>query len=253
MKFGSSVLNVEIRLKQDSRVLEWRLNLDWDESAVKKESVPQLNFAVPVSYAKTGNAWYDIPYGMLKRPEISHDVPALSLIGIEGKSDRLVGLISDSKYGYRYDNGLASVTLVRSAYDPDPYPERGIHDIRLGVVATTGDGLKQASDLFNHPVCYASSGACHTGSLPPASSALTVTGDVRVSCVKISEDGNGTVVRLYDESGTAQQVTVVSRHAVSSAYLTDTNETVLSELTVTGNRVTVPVEPYAVVTVKMIG
>ena len=42
-------------------------------------------------------------------------------------------LITDAKYGFRCVDNSMSVTLIRSSYDPDPYPEFGIHKFNFAL------------------------------------------------------------------------------------------------------------------------
>ncbi|MBE6608896.1 MAG: alpha-mannosidase [Ruminococcaceae bacterium] len=249
--FGSSVLNAEVSLKEDSPRLELSLNIDWNESPVRGVKIPQLGFAVPVSYETTGECLYDIPYGIIKRTELAHDVPSLSFLAINGKTEHAVGIISDCKYGYRFYEKIGSVTLIRSSYDPDPYPERGIHNIRLGVVCADISNMKKEADIFNHPLPYAS-GTSHAGKLPLKSSILAVDGNINVSCIKNSEDGLGNVIRIYDTTGQKQEITVSLCKNISKAYITDSNENILSEISAKDNTLSVTVDPFATLTIKII-
>lgn len=247
MKFSVSSLKVKVSLKKNSRVLEYDIIADWSEVAVKKEQIPQLNFAVPVSY-KAENAVYDIAYGEIERKPIAHDVPALSFVNIPDSEGNGVGIVTDTKYGYRFWENCGSVTLIRSAYEPDPYSDRGIHNIRIGITVGKSEDMKRKADCFNHPLPFTPA-TCHTGILPLEKSVLKVEGDVRVSCVKISENGKGTAVRLYDVTGKAQNVKLSVVNGANKAYITDSNENVISEANVKDGVAEVAVEPYSVLTV----
>ena len=251
LKFGASVIKVSIILKKNSRVLEYALNIDWNEAAVPGEKIPQISFAVPVSYCTTGKGRYDIPYGEVERVALAHDVPALSYLAMDGEEKNCVGIVSDSKYGYRYNDKCGSVTLIRSAYDPDPYPDRGIHTIRLGVMVAPMQDMRRQAQQFNHPMPFVA-GTCKTGSLPLESGFLKVQGNVDVSCVKNAEAEDGVVVRVFDRSGTAQTVRLCFLKAVQKAYITDSNEKVVAETQVCDGTAEFAVDAYATVTVKVI-
>lgn len=250
VKTGGSVIKTSVTLTADSKTLEYSVTVDWNEPAVQGEKIPQLSFAVPVSYKTDGKSLSDIPYGQIIRNAVSHDVPALSFIGICGESVKNVGIISDCKYGFRVTESCGSVTITRSAYDPDPYPERGIHTLRIGVAVCRPDELKREAEVFCRPMPFVS-GKSVKGDLPLSGSALSVDGKVRVSCLKNSESGEGVTVRLYDVTGEDQKAALSFPRPVKTAYYADSNETLTSSAEIDGGRAVISVPGYSVVTVTV--
>lgn len=248
IKFSVSTIRVKVSLKKNSRVLEYEILADWSEVPEREVSIPMLNFNLPVGY-KAENAVYDIPYGEIERKPLAHDVPALSFLSMPDGEGNSVAIVTDTKYGYRFWNDNGSVTLIRSAYDPDPYPDRGIHNIRIGIVVGKEEDVKHQADVFNHPLPFTPA-THHEGVLPLESKAISVDGDVRVSCVKNSENGKGTAIRLYDVSGKAQKVKIELAQPANKAYITDSNETnILAKANIVDGAACVTVEPLSVVTV----
>ncbi len=248
LKFGTSNLTCSITLKKDSPTLEFETRIDWSEAAVRGQKVPQISFSVPVDDG--GDSFIsDIPYGEIKRAPLTHDIPALSYI-CTGKGADGTALMTDSKYGYRYSDGELSVTLIRSAYDPDPYPERGIHDIRIGVSVCKPDQAKDISTAFCRPLAFLSA-TKHKGALPLKGSLMSVDGDVRVSCVKAAEDGEGITVRLYDTAGEDKTAALSFCKPVKTAELCGSDEKTTEKLTKSKNKVKIKVPAYATVTVKI--
>lgn len=88
VKYGGSVIRASVMLKSGSRTLDYSVTVDWNEPAVHGERIPQLSFAVPVSYKTTGKSISDIPVRADRQNAVSHDVPALSFIGICGESEK---------------------------------------------------------------------------------------------------------------------------------------------------------------------
>jgi len=248
LKFLSSSLKVKIGLKKDSRVLEYDVVADWAEIHEENVKMPQLNFVVPISY-NAKNPVYDIPFGEIERKPLAHDVPALSFMCMPNSNGNSIGIVTDSKYGYRFYDNCGCVDLIRSAYYPDPYPDRGIHNIRMGIMVGEASDMKHQADIFNHPLPFTPATA-QEGALAPSGTAIKVEGDVRVSCVKNSENSKGTAVRLYDVSGKTQQVVIKLAKEARKAYITDSNEdNILTNATVSDGAVKVTVAPYSVVTV----
>jgi alpha-mannosidase len=172
-------------------------------------------------------------------------------------------VVTDSKYGFRTVDNSISVNLIRSSYDPDPYPEYGIHHISIGV-AIPGDLQNQTlakirSELVHHiaPI----SGAKHAGELPLDASLFKISsGDVILSAVKTAEDskdGKTMIIRLYDANGKGSAATLDFAKCIAKASIVDLNETNKKALLKVGavsnlpRSVSVDVPPYEVITLAV--
>jgi alpha-mannosidase len=253
LPFGQrSRLSVAVTLNDGSSMLDFDIGVDFHE-VCGGENIPQLNFIAPVGYA-VANYRYDVPFGTIDRPEIQHDVPANSYaaaISADGEDKPSVMVVTDTKYGFRGANNAIAVTLIRASRDPDPYPEYGKHNIRIGVGVVDGVAnatLDEAAAHYVHPlaVCSARAGK---GTLPMNGQLLKVAGNVRISSVKTAEDVDGLIVRLSDISGKGGSFKLHFAKAVASAQETDLNENALGELTVAGNDVCADVEAFGIKTV----
>ena len=249
LRFLSSLITATVTLREGSASLEFALQVDWNELPVREQYIPQLSFRVPTSGGKDSTMLCDIPYGVLERQQVTHDVPCLSYIAVPD-GDRAVALMADTKYGFRCAGSCAAVTLIRSAYDPDPYPDRGIHNIRLAVTVAKREALPRLSALMQHPV-YAVSTIAHEGTLPLSGSALTVEGGA-VSCIKPAENGRGIAVRVCDLAGKDTVAVLRPARRPSAAYMTDSNECHPCALPVSPDgAVKAPLPAFAVVTVVL--
>lgn len=252
LKFGKrSSLSVTVTLDEESPVLDFNIKVDFHEIC-DGESIPQLNFTVPVSYAVTSYR-YDVPFGTVDRTEIKHDVPACSFAAAlpeTGEASPTLTVITNSKYGFRGADNSVSVSCIRSSRDPDPYPEYGKHNIRIGIGAVESASpstLCETALHYLHPlaVCSARPGK---GTLPPSARLFKLEGDALVSAVKTAEDSDGTVIRLYDASGKGGEIKLGFFKAPLSVSETDINEKIISDLNVSGSDVSVRIEPYAIKT-----
>lgn len=251
LEYQRSVLFVDISLKENSEMLEFDVKVDFQEDAIHGKSVPQLAFAVPVSYASDGTSLSEIPYGTLLRETMPCDIPSIGALGICGEGQHIVALLADTKYGFRCHDGVGQVTLLRNSYSPDPYSDNGTHRIRLGVAACDRHEIGELSSRLCHPLPFVS-GRCHEGTLPTTGRSGEIRGKIRLSAVKPSEDGEGTVIRLYSVSDTEEEITLTRARPIRRAYLTDTNENVLAALPVDNGTVRLSVPPRAVQTVKLL-
>lgn len=249
-KHDENTVTAVVTLRSGSDMLDFDVTIDFEKTGVRDVMIPQISFVVPVSYKTKGKALCEIPYGTLERDALAFDVPSHGSIGVLGESKHIVALLADTKYGFRHYGNEAQVTLVRGAYDPDPYSDRGIHHIRLGVTACEPDGIDRRASALMHPLPYVS-GECHTGTLPLCGAPFEIRSDARVSAVKGAEDGDGIVLRLYDPSGNANEATLAFQKPIRTATLTDSNENPLTPLATSGNAVSLAIPTRAVVSVKI--
>lgn len=255
MEFGNSTLKVEVGLRAGSASLEYTVECDWHEIGRRGKFVPQLGFALPIAY--TCNRYkYDIPFGVIERPPLNLDVPANSwALAVAEDADRKnIILITDSKHGFRGTDQEMSLTLLRSSYDPDPYPEIGIHKMKFAVGLVghmpNRDLINCAFD-YNHPVEVISVASPKPGNLPAACSFGRIEkGSVVVSAVKMEEESRNVVIRLYEAEGKDTDVVISLARPVQAAFLTDVNERPEpGPISVTGNQVSLKMKAASVQTV----
>ncbi|MBE6739242.1 MAG: alpha-mannosidase [Ruminococcaceae bacterium] len=252
VSFGQrSKLNVSVILNDSSSVLDFDINVNFQESP-DYEKVPQLNFIVPVGYA-VSNYRYDVPFGTIDREEIKQDVPANSFaVAIRNEKEKpAVMLVSDSKYGYRGADNAVAVSLIRATNYPDTFPEHGKHNIRLGVgVLENSDNttLYRMATEFIHPIASCSARAGE-GSLPLNGQLMKVEGKVQITAVKTAEDIDGLIVRLSDVNGLNGRFKLTFLKDVKSASETDLNENIIDEVSFNDNEVTTDIKPWEIKTI----
>ncbi len=218
-----SRMTYKIGLVKGSRRVTVSAECHWLETAdTNLKRVPQLRFMAMAERTNCNEYTYDIPGGMIKRGLSAQELPGLRYIA----DDRMI-LLTDSKYGYRGDVGRFGVTLIRSSYDPDPYPELGVHRFKIEVGLTDSrdqmDRVRTAQ-RFMSPITPVS-GERHEGSLPVESSFVRVKrGTVELYAVKLSEDKKALVLRGMELVGDGRQVEIELGVKVKRAYLTDTLE-----------------------------
>ncbi|MFC5402141.1 glycoside hydrolase family 38 C-terminal domain-containing protein [Cohnella soli] len=256
IEFGDSKLKVVVSLDRCSSRLDFEVECDWHEIGKADKSVPQLNFHWPFDYACEAYK-YDVPFGTVVRKPLDMDVPgnswALGLRQDTGKPS--IMLVTNNKYGFRGTDDSLSISLIRSSFDPDPYPEIGNHHrikFALCVADSIGDReLIETAYRFNHPF-NALSGSPHEGTRSLDASYLRLTeGTVAVSAVKMPEENEGKrwIVRVYETAGQRTTATLRLFKPVSAAYYVDTNECKLSTdcfLQANGDSVTFEATPYSV-------
>jgi len=223
--FAASTAKVIISLDQGGTAVRYTLEIDWNEAGRGEGPIPMLAFAVP-SAEPVSEYLYDVPAGVQKRPALHQDVPGLQY-GAALLGDRALAIVSDSKYGYRGADDRILVTLMHGANSPDPYPDRGMHKIRLSVAVTENCSkvLEETATDLNRLPAYVT-GSAHAGTLPTTKSLLCLSEDTGavLSGVKGAEDGNGLIVRLYNTFASDTIASVSFGSAIRSASAVDISE-----------------------------
>ncbi|WP_158289375.1 alpha-mannosidase [Paenibacillus flagellatus] len=263
MTFGRSSLQVTVSLDRSSPALRFDTTCDWQEIGSQATSIPQLNFHWPLAYACDAYR-YDVPYGTLERRPADMDVPANSwALGVrrDGGGPAIM-MTTNNKYGYRGTDRSLSVTLIRSSFDPDPYPELGNHhktSIAVCVVDAAASNRELAETAYraNRPFTVLS-GKAHPGTNGRSGSFLRIEdGAVVLSAVKMPEDDpcGRWIVRVYETEGRRSGVKLHLPQRVSDAYLVDANERRIDDAdapVIEGRRVSFEVPAYSVVSIGLV-
>jgi alpha-mannosidase len=259
--FGSSSLKVHIYLDKDSPRLGFDVECDFRELGVPGKGVPQLGFYMPVGYECRGYR-YDIPSGTIERDGMDMDVPANNWAAAMPKDEgrKALTLISGTKHGFRCVDDSISLSLIRGSYDPDPYPEVGLHQFTFHVSlpnVTSNRELIEEAYACNHPIRVLS-GRPGKGELLPAGSFMAIQeGGIAVQAIKMPEDTadtNSLILRGFETDGRRTRVEMTFSRSIARAYCVDINERpVETELAIkiADNHVFFGVEPYKVFTFKV--
>jgi len=249
-KVLSSTVKMTVSLDAGADSLSYHFEIDWREAGELKGQLPVLSYRLPLKKGAQ-EILNDVPAGYAYRAARQIDVPALSYgaAKVEGKT---AALITDCKYGFRFANDVLSVTLINTAVYPDPYPERGIHQINLFVRVGEANphALKEAARLMICPMVAVPTGA-HKGSLDPVGCLMNFeAAHTWLSAVQIAKD-NALTVRVFENGGEDDNVTLTLSAPASRAVMTDLDENELCEAEVCGNKVKFAVPAHTIRQVKI--
>lgn len=254
--FDASKLRAVISLDRDSPVLRWDVTCEWLEVGRKGVGIPQLAFHLPLAH-EAKSFRYDVPFGAVDRAPAAQDLPASSFAAAVGKKGgrRSTMLVAGQKHGFRCVDDAISLTLIRSSFDPDPFPELGEHRFDFGICLVDGaaaSALCRASAEYRHSFSVLST-APHAGILPKTQGFVELEpGPVALAAVKMPEDGGPRLVlRLYEVDGKEATAALRFFRPPAAAWLADLNEQRLAAapaVRVEGRTVSAPVAPHAVVT-----
>jgi alpha-mannosidase len=231
-------------------------NFDWHEQHIL------LKAAFPLA-ATSKFATYEIPYGAIQRPttrdnsfeKAGFEVPALRWAD-EGDGTHGLSLLNNSKYGYDAVGNLLRLSLLRAPTWPDPDADQGSQIFDYAVYPHRGT-WQSAETVergweFNYKL-NPMQVEPHDGALPASHSFFGVDGThVTLTALKKAEDGSALIARFYEWRGDADQVTLTVPPGAKSATLVNLMEKPEgSPLTLSGDKLTVPVTPYEIQTVRI--
>lgn len=257
----ASSFKATISLDRGSTRLDFNIECDWHERFTKGKGIPQLNFCVPLAY-KCLNYRYDIPFSTIDRDELDMDVPANSwIMGLPQENSSALMLATNNRYGYRGYNNSLSVTLIRSSYEPDPYPEDGVNKIKMALFAVHDvNGCEPVEKVYDfcHPMPHVSSVYCG-GALPPTCSFVSLKGEgIILSAIKAPEDcpdGSRLIFRFSEIKGRETIAVIKLARKVCEAYRVDLNEQLIPDgnnIKVDNNCIEFVVTPHSICSICVV-
>ncbi len=266
--------------------IDYDLELHWLETGSDSTDSPMLRALFPLNLPES-RFYSQVPFDVVERPvdgkingkdappyqrhsdvygisaEINdgQEIPAQKWVDVtNGKVG--IALLNKTKYGHSYTNGNLRLTLMRSAGDPDIYPNLGKFNISYSLYPHEGDwknGVWSEGDNFNIPVYAAEPPSMALGkkhaSAPEEASFFSVdASNVILSGIKPSEDGKELIIRLAEMEGKATTINVKVPVEIESARLLNIIEMHLenaADPVVNGQNVQVNVRPHEIVTLGL--
>jgi len=208
--YENSSLTIDWILYAGSGKLEARVALDWHEH------MKMLKFSFPVDIEEP-TATYEIAYGAMKRATKGEEDPGQRWVDVSGAEPYGLAIINDAKYGYSVNGSDLRVSVARGAVYANHGPQKiypnvdyqwqdqGLQTFRMVLVPHSGSwqdaGVVRTAEELVSPALVVYQGI-HPGTLPQSNSFLSVDApDVAVSAIKLAEDGDALIVRLYETAG----------------------------------------------------
>ncbi|MCL4408601.1 MAG: glycosyl hydrolase-related protein [Thermotogae bacterium] len=232
-KYKNSEITMDIILYDGIPKVDFRMSIKWVEAGDKDRGIPLLKVAFPINADKT-EVTYEIPFGSIKRNENvsvaslsksqfnmssltvkGEDVPAQKWADITGMADKgKIGfcLVNDNKYGFDHEDDTLRMSLIRSSYNPDPFPEIGNHEIKFAIYPH--DERSKISDFmklgyeFNNDLGSIYDDP-HGGQLEDKFEGISISQDnIIISSIKKAEDDDSMILRMYEVNGIKTTVSV---------------------------------------------
>jgi alpha-mannosidase len=254
-KFDSSTISQDIIIYNDSRRIDFKTHVEWNEFGSPEKDAPMLKACFVPDIDNT-HVTCEIPYGTMDRLCRDVEIPALKWIDI---SDENYGfsLLNDCKYGHKVKGNAMEITLIRSSWHLDRKSDVGSHDFTYSILPHKGswkesetikEGYCLNNDLIVVPV------AANTGAdLPEAASFVQLDNkNVVISAFKPAESGKALVLRIYEGAGDASSVKVRLGFDVARIEEVDLNENkVYSIVVFDGREFEIHMDKFEIKTLKL--
>ncbi len=227
--------------------------IEWNERHILLKTAFPVDILAPT-------ATYDIQWGNVERPthrNTSWDWARFETCAHKwvdlSEADYGVSLLNDCKYGHDIHDNVIRLSLLTSAAEPDPQADLGQHRFSYSLLPHAGtwrDGTIPAAYALNEPIIVAQ-GSGQSG-ISQRQLCWTDSDHVVIETVKRAENGEGIIVRLYENQRKRGTVTLETGIDLASAILTNLIEDDEQEIPVDGRRVSFAIKPYEIVTLRLL-
>jgi alpha-mannosidase len=245
-----SSMTQEIRLRRDSRRIDFATTVDWQESH------KMLKVAFPVNI-HANEAIHEIQFGHIRRPNhYSRPFDANRFEVCNHKWSALVeenrgcAVLNDCKYGLNVLGNSINLTLLKSALAPDMTADKGIQSFTYSFYAWNGSfaesGVVREAYELNAPVTTAPGGGGEQSLIRVDAP------NIIVETLKPAEDGStDVVVRLYEAKHMATRATLTTALPVRAASQTNMLEEFETVLPCTAGKIALEFRPFEIKTVRL--
>jgi len=248
-KISNSKVCQYIRFYADSRRIDFETTVDWKES----QHLLKVHFPVNIH---TDEATFDIQFGNLTRKthtNTSWDVARFESCGQKwvdlSEGHYGVSLLNDCKYGHSVKDSDIGLTLIKSGIEPNPVTDQEMHTFTYSLYPHKGGwrdgGTIEQSYYLNQPAvaCNGANNAEKTFSL-----CSTDAKNVVIETIKSAENGDGTVVRLYESDNSLTNATLTWNRPFSIVEECNLLEEKIDDVCFDGSEINFTIKPYEIKT-----
>jgi alpha-mannosidase len=264
-RLGQSTIRQRICLWRASRRVDFVTDVDWQE----RQTLLRTLFPLEVNATR---ASCEIQFGAVERPTHRNtswdwarfEVCAQRWVDLS-EGDYGVALLNDSKYGHSLRDNTLGLSLLKGAIFPDKDADRGRHRFTYSLLPHQGDWraaqvVRRAYELNVPLLVVPTKDERRTTKeesddssfvLRPSSFLSTSNDHIVVETVKVADDGNGLIIRLYEAHNQRGPASLRFGRPVASAVETDLLEREIGPATVEGNAVRFEVRPFEIKTLRV--
>ena len=252
-RWRGSTIAQTYRLLAGSRRLDVESYVDWHERRILLRTL----FPLAVRSHETTS---ETMFGALRRPT-HHNTP-WDATRFEVSAHRFcdlsepgygVALLNDGKYGHSANGNLLGISLLRSPLYPDPFADEGEHRFTYSLFPHPGDwtlaGVAREAFTLNAPLFPV---LAEGEALPQGFSLVETEGlELALGSLKMAEEGEGVILRLYEPHGARGECTLRFARRVERVERVDLLEEAEGPVEVYQDTVRLTVQPFEVVTLRV--
>lgn len=255
--FEDSVVTQKVHLYRHCGRIDFETHGDWREHNV----LLRVNFPVDINAVR---AAYEIQFGNVERETTSNhswDTAKFEACGHKwadlSENGAGISLLNDCKYGYGIKDGNLSLTLIKAGTYPNSEADIGSHDFTYSIYPHSGrwqeaKTVEMAYNL-NVPLLAVLQGENLGQDVELPKSFLSCSRDnCFVEVIKQAEDGNGLIVRMYENKNSQCKAELTVGIPVKQVYSCNLMEENEEELAVDGGRFQCVFKPYEIKTFRLI-
>ena len=254
-KFADSTIEQTLWLYEHMDQLDIDTKLDWHTEHITLKSF----FPVDVNAEK---ATCDIQFGNCERAVHTNtswdtarfEVCAQKFVDLSD-SGYGMAVINDCKYGHSFQEQEIGITMLRCPVYPDPDCDKGLHEFTYTLYPHADDvrhsEVYRKAYLINNPL-VAVTPTNAKKNLPEQFSIATVDADnVIVETVKNAEDGQGTIIRLFECQNRAAKVNLKIGYDCEKVSICNLMEVPEQTVDVVNNTISLYLKPFEIVSVRI--
>jgi alpha-mannosidase len=252
-RWRGSTIAQTYRLLSGSRRVDIESYVDWHERRVL------LRTLFPLA-VRSHETTCETMFGAVRRPT-HHNTP-WDATRFEVSAHRFcdlsepgygVALLNDGKYGHSAKGNVVGISLLRSPLYPDPFADEGEHRFTYSLFPHPGDwttaGVAREAFALNTPLFPVMT---QGDALPQEFSLVETEGlELALGSLKLAEDGEGMILRLYEPHGARGKCTLRFARRVERVERVNLLEEAERPVEVHRGAVRLRVRPFEVVTLSV--
>lgn len=257
--FADSEIVQKIHLYHALPRIDFETHAEWREHNV----LLRVNFPVQINTTK---AAYEVQFGNVERETTNNnswDSAKFEACGHKwadlSEDNNGISLLNDCKYGYGIKDGNLSLTLIKAGTYPNKNADIGAHNFTYSIYPHSGrwqeaDTVEMAYNLNVPPVVVlqGENAAEETTGVKSADSFMTCNKEnCFVEVLKKAEDGNGTIIRMYENKNRHTNALLTFGGNVSNMYECNLMEENEKELLMERQTAEVVFRPYEIKTLRI--
>lgn len=245
---SKSLIKQRIYFYGDNRRIEFETYVDWKD----KQHLLKVHFPVNIH---SDEATFDVQFGNITRKvhsNTSWDKARFESCGQKwidfAEGHYGVSLLNDCKYGHSIKDSSMAITLIKSGIEPNPTTDQEEHFFTYALYPHAGNwrtaAVVEEAYKLNQPA-YAVAGGVPGAR---ASYASVNKSNIILETIKLAEDGNGVILRLYECDNALTKARLSLEKIASIARIEECNliEEKLAEVEKTGDGFDFTIKPYEI-------